>query len=243
MNSDVQTPAVGGSETDSAADAATGIELLRRHVPLLRFDRQYDYRLAAVEGIVENPGNLLRTADGEVIARVGGEPALTLDLLSAYPDDREPSSDDCLCQAPDVLGDARRMEVEPALRRPALRPPRARGRTRLAPVLALALLQPQEPVRVRQARGRLGDGPDRARHGRAAGATRLRPTRLRRGAQGRRRRVGRARRRAAPGRLRRAALPRLLLRGRHPSRIRSASTTRTETGPRPGCRSSGSAIG
>ena len=113
MNSDVQTPAVTAGETDSAADAATGIELLRRHVPLLRFDRQYDYRLAAVEGIVENPGNLLRTADGEVIARVGGEPALTLDLLSAYPDDREPSSDDCLCQAPDVLGDARRMEVEP----------------------------------------------------------------------------------------------------------------------------------
>ena len=113
MNSDVQTPAIGGSETGSAADGATGTELLRRHVPLLRFDRQYDYRLAAVEGIVENPGNLLRTADGEVIARVGGEPALTLDLLSAYPDDREPSSDDCLCQAPDVLGDARRMEVEP----------------------------------------------------------------------------------------------------------------------------------
>jgi len=113
VNSDVQTPAVRDGETDSVADAETETELLRRHVPVLRFDRQYDYRLAAVEGIVENPGNLLRTADGEVIARVGGEPALTLDLLSAYPDDREPSADDCLCQAPDVLGDARRMEVEP----------------------------------------------------------------------------------------------------------------------------------
>ena len=36
-------------------------------------------------------GNLLRTADGEVIARVGGDPALTLELLTAYPDGREPA--------------------------------------------------------------------------------------------------------------------------------------------------------
>ena len=99
--------------SESGVDAASQLELLRRHVPLLRFDRQYDYRLAAVDGIVENAGNLLRTSDGEVIARVGGDPALTLELLTAYPDDREPQADDCLCQAPDVLGDARRMEVEP----------------------------------------------------------------------------------------------------------------------------------
>ena len=94
----------------AAADALT---LLERHKPLLRFDRQYDYRLASVHGIVENPGNLLRTADGEVIARVGGDPALTLELLTAYPDEREPKPDDCLCQAPDVLGDARQMENDP----------------------------------------------------------------------------------------------------------------------------------
>jgi hypothetical protein len=30
--------------------------------------------------------------------------------LTAYPDGRKPTSGDCLCQAPDVLGDARRME-------------------------------------------------------------------------------------------------------------------------------------
>jgi hypothetical protein len=88
-------------------------ELLQRHLPLLRFDRQYDYRLAAAEGMVENPGNLLRTADGEVVARVGGDPPLTLDLLTAYPDEREAKSDDCLCASPDVLGDARRMERDP----------------------------------------------------------------------------------------------------------------------------------
>ena len=92
---------------------ADDLALLERYKPLLRFDRQYDYRLASVVGIVENPGNLLRTADGEVIARVGGDPALTLELLTAYPDGREPRTDDCLCEGPDVLGDARRMEHEP----------------------------------------------------------------------------------------------------------------------------------
>jgi hypothetical protein len=92
---------------------ADDLALLERYKPLLRFDRQYDYRLASVLGIVENPGNLLRTAGGEVIARVGGDPALTLELLTAYPDDREPRTDDCLCEGPDVLGDARRMEHDP----------------------------------------------------------------------------------------------------------------------------------
>jgi hypothetical protein len=87
--------------------------LLARYKPVLRFDRQYDYRAAAVLGIIENPGNLLRTVDGEVIARVGGDPALTLDLLTAYPDGREPAPDDCLAEAPDALGDARRMEGKP----------------------------------------------------------------------------------------------------------------------------------
>ena len=78
---------------------------------------------------------------------------------------------------------------------------------------------------------------------RAAGATRLRPARLAARRARRRGRVGRARRRTAPGRLRRAALPRLLLRGRHPSLSDRHRPSRTETGPRLGCRSSGSAIG
>ena len=48
----------------AAANQATtsDLELLGRHKPLLRFDRQYDYRLASVLGMVENAGNLLRTA-------------------------------------------------------------------------------------------------------------------------------------------------------------------------------------
>ncbi len=113
VTSHVEEFAARAGETESGAVAANELALLDRHRPLLRFDRQYDYRLAAVEGMVENAGNLLRTADGEVIARVGGDPALTLELLSAYPDGREPKPDDSLCQAPDVLGDARRMETEP----------------------------------------------------------------------------------------------------------------------------------
>ena len=111
MSTHVETTALGS--TDPIADATDHLALLERHKPLLRFDRQYDYRLASVLGVVENPGNLLRTADGEVIARVGGDPALTLELLSAYPDGAEAKSDDCLCEAPDVLGDARRMEGDP----------------------------------------------------------------------------------------------------------------------------------
>ena len=87
--------------------------LLDRHKPLLRFDPQYDYRLLAVESAVENPGNVLRTSDGEVIARSGGSPELSLGTLSTYPPGTAPSSGDCLAFAPDFQGDARRMEAEP----------------------------------------------------------------------------------------------------------------------------------
>ena len=48
------------------------------------------FALASVLTMVENPGNLLRAAGGEVIARVGGDPPLTLELLTTYPDDRRP---------------------------------------------------------------------------------------------------------------------------------------------------------
>ena len=63
--------------------------------------------------MVENAGNLLRSAHGEVIASAGGDPAVTLDLLGAYPDERTVHERDCLVQAPNVLGDARRMEADP----------------------------------------------------------------------------------------------------------------------------------
>ena len=111
VSTHVETTRPGSAEP--IADAIDALAVLERHKPVLRFDRQYDYRLLSVLGMVENTGNLLRTADGEVIARVGGDPALSLELLTAYPDGREPKPDDCLCEAPDVLGDARRMEGDP----------------------------------------------------------------------------------------------------------------------------------
>src|SRR5215208_3250770 len=104
---------------------ADGLALLERHKPLLRFDPQYDYRLLAVESAVENPGNVLRTDDGEVIAHAvlrtdDGEvipcanrsPALSLTTLSAYPPGTLPSSDDSIAFAPDLQGDGRRMETQ-----------------------------------------------------------------------------------------------------------------------------------
>jgi hypothetical protein len=87
--------------------------LLERHRPVLRFDRQYDYRAGAVDGAFENPGNLLRTADGEVIARAGGDPQLTPELLRSYPDGVSARERDCICLAPGFHGDAVRMEGEP----------------------------------------------------------------------------------------------------------------------------------
>lgn len=84
--------------------------LLERHRPVLRFDPQYDYRLLGVESALRNEGNILRRLDGEVIARAGGEPELTADLLVAYPGGLKPRPDDCLAMAPDCSGDARRME-------------------------------------------------------------------------------------------------------------------------------------
>src|SRR5215210_2749726 len=88
--------------------------LLDRFRPRLCYDRQYDYLTCAVETMVENPGNLLRRRDGDVVARVDGRPKLTLGLLDGgYPSGLAPEASDCLCQAPDHPGDWRRMEGDP----------------------------------------------------------------------------------------------------------------------------------
>ena len=86
--------------------------LVQRHKPILRFDRQYDYKPASVLGAVENAGNLLRTGHGELVGRAGDEPGLSLGLLATYALDFEAGEDDCLCFAPDALGDARSMEAD-----------------------------------------------------------------------------------------------------------------------------------
>jgi hypothetical protein len=103
---------LSGHET--RRDPEADLELLRRHRPLLRFDRQYDYRVLAASSAVENPGNLLRRDDGEVIARAHEPPPLDLDTLTRYPEERgRARPDDCISMAPDYLGDARRMEWDP----------------------------------------------------------------------------------------------------------------------------------
>ncbi len=81
-----------------------------RFRPRLVYDRQYDYRATAVETMVENPGNLLRGFDDEVIAKAGGTPRLSLEVLSRYPSGRAPDARDCLCAAASRIVDARRME-------------------------------------------------------------------------------------------------------------------------------------
>ena len=90
-------------------------ELLERHRPVLRYDRQYDYRLAAVDGVVENAGNLLRRVDGEVIARVRRRSRAHARGAQRLPGRREPRrATTASAWRPTSLGDARRMETESA---------------------------------------------------------------------------------------------------------------------------------
>jgi hypothetical protein len=87
------------------------LALLEQHKPLLCFDRQYDYRPIAVEGVFGNAGNLLATRAGEMIAGVGTTPALSLAGLSTYPEGLLAERNDALQLAPNVVGDARAMEL------------------------------------------------------------------------------------------------------------------------------------
>ena len=84
-------------------------ELLLRHRPLLRYDRQFDFRASSAATITDNACNLLARDDGSAIAR---PPRLTLDRLAAYPPPLEPSRADRLVQGPDRLGDARRFDAD-----------------------------------------------------------------------------------------------------------------------------------
>jgi hypothetical protein len=104
---------VGGSAEAPLSLTEAEHVVLERHKPILRFDRQYDYKAASVLGAVENRGNLLRTGHGELVGRAGDDPGLSLELLATYSKEFEASEDDCLCLAPDPLGDARSMEADP----------------------------------------------------------------------------------------------------------------------------------
>jgi hypothetical protein len=103
-----------------AAEDLTGqpgmLELLERHRPLLAFDAQEPYLAIAAESIVVNPANALVRHDGSVLGRVDREGrGLSLGLLADYPGSLAPHAGDRLDEAPDVLGDARRMQRDSAI--------------------------------------------------------------------------------------------------------------------------------
>jgi hypothetical protein len=84
--------------------------LLERHLPILRFDRQYDYRPASVLAWSGTRATFFAQDRASWWRWAGGGPALSLDPLSGYPEDFEAEVDDWLRLTPDLVGDPRRTE-------------------------------------------------------------------------------------------------------------------------------------
>lgn len=110
---------VGATPASTAVRCAPSDEerrLLERHRPRLRYDRQLDYRAMAAASMLDNPGNVLRRWDGEVLAggSAPGTPRLGTEVLERYPNGLEPEDGDHIAAAPDFAGDARRMQRDPA---------------------------------------------------------------------------------------------------------------------------------
>jgi hypothetical protein len=89
-------------------------ELLERHAPLLRYDRQAAYRALAAAAATDWPGNALRRRDGRPLAVRGGDPDLSLATLTAYPAGTEPLPSDVLDLAGDHLTAAQRFQDDSA---------------------------------------------------------------------------------------------------------------------------------
>ena len=89
-------------------------ELLERHVPLLRYDRQAAYRALGAAAATDWPGNALRRRDGQALAVRGGNPDLSLASLADYPGGLEPLPSDTLDLAGDYLAAAQRYQDDPA---------------------------------------------------------------------------------------------------------------------------------
>lgn len=81
--------------------------LLRRHLPLLRYDAQAPWRAESAATITDNPSNVLVREDGDVIAR---PPELSLDLLAGYPN---PLAGDRLVEGAEAFRDIARLRAEP----------------------------------------------------------------------------------------------------------------------------------
>jgi hypothetical protein len=91
-------------------------ELLERHRPLLKFDAQEPYLAISADSIVVNPTNALIRHDGRVLGRVDADGrGLSLELLTDYPGSLTPHPGDRLDEAPNVVGDARRLQADPGL--------------------------------------------------------------------------------------------------------------------------------
>ncbi len=148
--------------------------LLERHRPRLVYDSHEAYFADSAATWTDSPTNVLRRADGTVLAK---PPQLSLALLGphAYADgasvlaDRRDRRHDARLRRP-----RRRVASPGEVQGPGLRPRAARqAEPAVAPVLALLLLQrlpAARPVRRRQARGRLGARPAPSQRRRATGA-------------------------------------------------------------------------
>jgi hypothetical protein len=92
------------------------IELLRRHRPLLMFDAQEPYLAISAESITVNPGNRLLRGKDTVLGEVADDGSgLSLADLVDYPGSEQPDDSDRLDEGPRYLGDARRLQANPAI--------------------------------------------------------------------------------------------------------------------------------
>jgi hypothetical protein len=94
-------------------------QLLQAHAPLLRYDPQDLFRAISAQSMVDNPGNPVLDADGEVVAEAarastgdpgGPTPVLTLAWLGDHASRAAPQAER-LAQAPGYVRDARRMQA------------------------------------------------------------------------------------------------------------------------------------
>ena len=95
------------------------IELLQRHIPVLRYDSQEPYFADAASEWTDNPGNQLRRAGGTVLASatpIGDQPLLSLSFLdpTRYPNDEAVAKDDRIADpSHDYVGQAKALHAQP----------------------------------------------------------------------------------------------------------------------------------
>ena len=102
------------------ASGSDPTELLKRHVPLLRYDSQEPYFADAASEWTDNPGNVLRRKDRSVIAATnptGDQAQLALSFLGPdeYGNTQHPSADDYIgVPSHNYVAQAQAMHAKPA---------------------------------------------------------------------------------------------------------------------------------